>query len=264
MSIKKEVLIVAIYAGEIMLKNGGETYRVEDTIMRLCKSRGFSYVETFVTPTGIFLSMDKKNAPEEEMSSYIKRIRSRNINLNKISKINEFSRNFVNSSMSTEEAMQALKKIDEATSYSNLTKSIFGGLASGFFALLFQSNLLESLSAFITGMLVTYSLNYLLSRKMPFFLANILGGGILTLLAIFFSYMTPSIHIDKIIIGAIMVMVPGVAITNAVRDSIEGDLVAGLARAGEAFIIAISIAFGVGAVLKIREISSFIMEVLRQ
>lgn len=247
---KKEVLILAVYAGEIMLKSGAETYRVEDTIMRLCKSRGFSYVETFVTPTGIFVCIDNKNT-DEEMTSYIKRIRERNINLNKVAQVNDFSRKFVSSDMGIKKAMAELKEIDSTPNYSRLTKVIFGGLASGFFALLFLSNILEALSAFIAGSIVTYTLISLNKRKMPLFLAKILGGATLAFTAILLSSLTPTINIDKIIIGAIMVMVPGVAMTNAIRDSILGDLISGLARAAEALIVAISIAFGVGTILKI-------------
>jgi len=76
----KNLLILSILAGKIMLKNGAETYRVEDTIARICKSRNIDFVETFVTPTGIFLSVEH----EDDLFSYIKRINSISINLHKI------------------------------------------------------------------------------------------------------------------------------------------------------------------------------------
>ena len=53
---QKKVLILAIYAGEIMMKNGAEVYRVEDTITRICKACRIDHVEIFATPTGIFVS----------------------------------------------------------------------------------------------------------------------------------------------------------------------------------------------------------------
>ena len=48
-----------------------------------------------------------------------------------------------------------------------------------------------------------------------------------------------------------MLFVPGLAITNAIRDTIAGDLVSGLTRAAEAFFVAISIAVGTGIVLSL-------------
>lgn len=109
---RKRLLVLALYAGEIMLKNGAETYRVEDTIIRLCKSRGFSYVDVYVTPTGIFITIDNKGENQEEILSYIKRIKSRSINLNKVAKVNDFSRKFVEQPITIDEGMKILKDID--------------------------------------------------------------------------------------------------------------------------------------------------------
>ena len=70
---QKKVLILALYAGEIMMKSGAEIYRVEDTIQRICKACGINYVEVFATPTGIFLSLDK-GGDDDDTLTYIKRI----------------------------------------------------------------------------------------------------------------------------------------------------------------------------------------------
>jgi len=246
---KKEVLLLALYAGEIMLKNGAETYRVEDTITRLCISKGFYYTDVYVTPTGIFMSIDDRK--KDEVLSYIKRIKSRGIDLNKVAEVNSFSRDFVNGHIGLNEGMELLQKIDELLPYPHYIHAIFGGVSTSFFALLFGGNLLEFFSAFITGILLTYALNILVSIKFPPFLTHITGGMIAGIMAIIFSLSHPLIDIDKVIIGSIMTMVPGVAITNAVRDSIAGDLVSGLAKATEALIVAASIAFGVGFILKL-------------
>ena len=44
---KKDVLGLALFIGELMLINGAETYRVEDTIIRICKSRGFNHIKVY-------------------------------------------------------------------------------------------------------------------------------------------------------------------------------------------------------------------------
>lgn len=246
---RKRLLVMALYAGEIMLKNGAETYRVEDTIIRLCKSRNFSYVESYVTPTGIIISVDNEGEDHNEMISYVKRITSRSINLNKIAEVNNFSRKFVGSSMSLEEAMMQLKAIENLPPFPMKTKAIFGGIASAFIALLFEANLFEFSAALITSVLTTLVTLKLVKADLNLFLTNIIGGFIAAACAILFSYIHP-ISVDMVIIGAIMTMVPGVAITNALRDTIAGDLVSGLARGTEALLIAVSIAFGVGFTLQ--------------
>lgn len=247
---QKKLLVMSVYAGEIMLKNGAETYRVEDTIVHICKSRNYHYVDAFVTPTGIFVSVDNKGLDQNEMLSSVKRIKSRNINLDKVARVNDFSRKFVEADITVEEGMEQLREIDELISYPLYLQAFMGGIASAFVALLFGANQFEFISALITSILVTFTTRKLGEMGFTLFLNNILGGSIAALFAILFSYIHPSIHVDRVIIGAIMVMVPGVAMTNAVRDSIMGDLVSGLARGAEALLIAISIAFGVGFVLQ--------------
>lgn len=252
---RKKTLIMALYAGEIMLKNGAETYRVEDTINRLCKSRNFPYVEAYVTPTGIFVSLDSKGESQDEIVTYVKRIKSRGINLNKVAEVNNFSRYFVENDVSLDKAMSILKSIDNLKPYSQWTNALLGGGLSGaFFALLFGGNLPAFIGAFLTASIVCYILSDLAKTDFPPFLSNVCGGSIVALTAIILYYIAALLHIhldvDIVIIGAIMPMVPGVAITNAVRDSIAGDLVSGLARAAEAIIIATSIAVGVGFILK--------------
>lgn len=256
---RKKTLIMALYAGEIMLKNGAETYRVEDTIIRLCKSRNFPYVEAYVTPTGIFVSVDSKGESQDEIVTYIKRIKSRGINLNKVAEVNNFSRRFVENDIPLDEALSTLKAIDNLKPYSRHVDALLGGGLSGaFFALLFGGDFPAFIGAFIAGSIVSYTLSNLAKTGFPPFLSNICGGSVAALIAILLSYITSFINInldvDIVITGAIMVMVPGVAITNAVRDSIAGDLVSGLARAAEAVIIATSIAVGVGFILGIWQI----------
>ena len=253
---KKKLLVISLYAGEIMLKNGAETYRVEDTIIRLCKSKNLPYVEAYVTPTGIFMSMDSKGESQDEIISYIKRIKCRGINLNKIAEVNNFSRDFVEGKIPMDEALPALKAIDSSKPYSKRIGALAGGgLAAGFFALLFGGNFAVFIAAFIIGSIIRYMMCCLGEMKFPPFLSNIIGGASMTLMAILFFYiaslMNIALDVNKVITGAIMPLVPGVAITNAVRDSIAGDLVSGTARTAEALIIAISIAFGVGSVLKL-------------
>ncbi|KAB3537288.1 threonine/serine exporter family protein [Alkaliphilus pronyensis] len=247
---QKKLLVMAIYAAEIMLKNGAETYRVEDTINRICRSRDFPYVESYVTLTGIFISVDTDGEDLNDMITYVKRINKRVINLNKVAEVNDFSRRFVESRMPIDEAMAVLKAIDTTLPYSITLQAVFGGLASGCFSLLLGANVLEFFAALFTSILVTYSIHKLKQADFNLFITNIAGGGLAAFSAIVLSSLHASVNLDKVIIGAIMVMVPGVAMTNAIRDSIAGDLVSGLARGAEALLIAISIAFGVGFILQ--------------
>ncbi len=251
---RKKMLVLALVAGEIMLKNGGETYRVEDTIVRLCRSRGFKYAEAIVTPTGIYISVDHPDEDEQEgpMHSFNKRIKNRRINLEKVAKVNEFSRRFVEEALTIEEGMKSLKEIEKSPPpFTNYQAAFFGGITSSFFILLLGANFLEFASAFVSTIFVTYTITVLLEKEFASFTIYLIGGALAAILALLLGQLSTDISINRVIIGEIMVMVPGVAITNGVRDSIAGDLISGMARGGEALIVAVAIAFGVGFVLNL-------------
>ena len=105
---KKDVLGLALFIGELMLINGAETYRVEDTIIRICKSRGFNHINVFTSPTVLIISDYKFDG-----FSFMKTIKSRSTDLQKISLLNNFSREFVsNTEITVEEAKKELKKMN--------------------------------------------------------------------------------------------------------------------------------------------------------
>lgn len=248
-TINNNFLSLALYAGEIMLKNGAETYRVEDTIVRICKIYNIGSIEPFVTPTGIFISINEWNGTESK--TVIKRIKSRTIDLNKVSKVNDFSRKIASNPLGFDEGYSALKAIDSTPKYNRYVKLFSAGIASAFFGILLKAPLRDVFLVFLISMLVYIVVSLVDKLNSNLFFQNVIGGCTASFLAIIAIVLNLGINVDKIIISSIMILLPGVAITNAVRDSISGDLLSGLSRAAEAAIIAISIAVGVGIVMNI-------------
>ncbi len=244
----KNLLILATLAGEIMLKSGAETYRVEDTITRICRAKSnIKFAESFVIPTGIFISIEY----EDDLISYIKRIKSISIDLNKIDMVNEFSRKFVSNNLNINDSFSELKKINKFMIYKNIFKNIFGALACGFFALLFKGSMGDALGSFLSSFVALSVLSRFIKYKLTFFLNNIVGSIVMSILSIIFLKVGLGQNLDIMIIGSIMCLVPGVAITNAVRDTMSGDYLSGLSIGMEAVFSALSIALGVGIILSI-------------
>ncbi len=143
----RQVLDIAILAGQIMLENGAETYRVEETIEIICKSRGLTDVHGFTIPTGIFLSCRF----EDKDFSYVRRLRSSIIDLHIISMVNDFSRTYVNSDIPYEEAIEQLQQIRKAPHFPPLLQYCAGGIAGGFFSVIYGGNAIEAMLSFITS-----------------------------------------------------------------------------------------------------------------
>ncbi|WP_040211521.1 threonine/serine exporter family protein, partial [Clostridium polynesiense] len=212
---KQQSLVqLAVEAGKIILENGGETYRVEETINRICDSYNVKFAESFVTPTGIMVSA---YTPEGTNISVIKVIKKRTVDLEKISSVNELSRNITSSKLSPEEFQVKLNEINSSPRYNLITTLFFSGIVTSFFTLLFGGNVKEALVAFLIGIII--KIITILSGELEIndFFVNIMGGAIASAIAILFVHTGFATDLDKIIIGSIMLLVPGIAITNAIR-----------------------------------------------
>lgn len=234
----------AALTGEIMLMSGAETYRVEDTISRILGISNLKRIEAFVTGTGFILTLDD---PKMNAITLVRRVKERNNNLNKIYLANDVSRKLCSGEISIEEGFQELKKIKNTNQYENWVIYLCIVGTSAAFSILFGANIWECMSSALAGMVIV--IFTMLSNKLRFnvVISNILIMFFVALLTVFLESMFPVfISKESIIAGSIMSLVPGVAITNAIRDTLQGDYISGGARAMEAFVVAISIAVGAG------------------
>lgn len=243
---KKSVLRLALFMGELMLINGAETYRVEDTVLRICKSRGFNHINCFTSPTVIIISDYRFDG-----YSFIKTIKSRSINLDKISAINNFSRKFVcDTSISAEDAMKELKSISNKGSYSQLTQYISTGIGSAFFAGLVEGNNIPTFVAtFITSILAVKIYNKIMEvSTIPAF-SSLIASSFIAIIGVLLTQLNVISAPTMLVVGSIMPLLPGVSFIKGIRDLIAGDLISGVARGFDAGVTAVSIACGVGIVL---------------
>lgn len=241
------VIHLSAEAGKIILENGGETYRVEETINRICKAYGLKDADSYVTPTGIMISATDTTGLT---ISLVKRIRSRTVNLEKIALVNDLSRNIEPKKLDVDYVFSELENISKKQRYGIKTTLFFSSILTSFFTLLFGGNFYDFIISFFIGMIIEIVTIMLSKVKITDFILNVIGGAIAALLALLSTRLGLNINVDKIIIGSIMLLVPGLAITNAIRDTIAGDLVSGISRAADALLIAVAIAVGSGTVLK--------------
>lgn len=239
------LLHVVAYAGRLLLESGAETYRVEETMVRIAHSFAIEDAQSFITPTGLMLSitMDGKT------SSYIQRVQIRGVDLHKIDRVNGLSRKLSSHHMSVDELKVELQSINQEKRYSLPVTVFFSALGAGAFGIFFHGTMVEALAAFMIGIVIKTISMYLDKVRTNAFFSNSITAGVTAFLAILYHNYIPSSNLDIIIISSIMLLVPGLAITNAIRDTVAGDFLSGISRATEAFLIAIAIAVGTGAVM---------------
>ncbi|HEX9059186.1 MAG TPA: threonine/serine exporter family protein [Clostridia bacterium] len=240
-----QVLDIAVKAGEILIRSGSEIYRAEDTITRICSSYGLK-CECFVLVSGIFAEVEGKNG---EHHYVIRRIKSYSTDLKRIHLVNTFSRNIEKKTLDYQKALETLNTIESVKSYSFLKRVSAAMLTSFVYALLLGGNIIESISAFFSG-LVVYSLGEILQRiGFPKFFELFIQGASAGFMGFIASILFPGQDSYRIIIGTIIFLVPGVAITNGIKDALYGDTLSSLYRMAEAVFTAIAVGAGVGIAL---------------
>lgn len=252
---QKKVLILALLAGEIILKAGAEIYRVEDTITRICKACKVPFIEVYVITTGIFLSLDA-GLKEHTVHTFIKRIKNIDINLEKISLVNDFSREFTSTSLSINEGFEILRKIRNTKSYPKPLLFISVFLLGSFVGARYSATFFEMLFSGIASLAGFLLYHYMQKLDIGNFIRIYLGSFICVAVSILFSILIPNTNVHPMIIASLTVFMPGVAITNAARDILSGDMLSGTSRIVEVLTIAVSIALGVVSVLEICNIFS--------
>lgn len=243
---KIDVMEVCLLAGKIMLQSGAETYRVEDTMMRMASSFGAKESHSYVTPTGIMFSLEC----EQPTKTKLIRITDRTTDLHKITLVNSVSREISNKELTLEEAYESLQQIESSTpSYPIIVQVLAAAIASGCFLIMFQGTWNDFFPAVVTGGIGLISFIYA-QRFVPIrFFSEFVASLIIGILSWIFIYIGWGEQLDKIIIGSVMPLVPGLVLTNAVRDLMAGHLVSGLSKGAEALLTAFAIGSGIAVVL---------------
>lgn len=236
-----ELMNVALRAGEIMLSSGAEIYRVEETIVRISSCYNVP-CESFVLPTGIFISIQNEDGSAH---TAFKRIRERKVDLHRIERVNSLSRGLHNSRLGYKEIVAELDEIESGEQYVLPLRVAAAATSSFVFTVLFRGSWYDGAAALIIGA-ITYLLREILVRKgffqfMEVFLVGLAAGFFSTAAAQYF----PFLNEYKIIIGSVILYLPGISITNGIKDALYGDLVASLTRLGEALLLVAVLAAGV-------------------
>lgn len=245
------LLDTAQLAALIVLESGGETSRAEEIATIICRCGGSCDAEAIVLPTGAFLTVEDDDGKKISAAA---RIKVRSINLHKVERANAYSREFSAGKITLEQLHEKLLKLRKSVLYSRPMTILASGLSAAMFTLLFESTL--NLTVFF-DMLVSFGATafsqwIVLSsriRNAYQFTVTFISSFIIALITVLSVSASGIGSIDCIIIGSIMPLLPGISFTNAVRDTVMGDLISGTVRVVETLLIAIGIASGAGVVL---------------
>jgi uncharacterized membrane protein YjjP (DUF1212 family) len=242
------LLNAATEIGYHLLYNGAEIYRVEESIQRIFKAYGVIEGDVFAVPSCLIVTICTDT---EHPITKIKRLYHRRINLDKIIQLNELCRQICRETPDISFISRRITEINKTKEY-NFWLEMFGfALVAFSFTLFYGGTLADALCAILSGAavkIVYYNMNRFNSN---IFFSNIISSAVATFIALIMVNSGFAPNPDKIIIGTLMNLVPGIAITTFMRDIISGDLFAGITKLMEALLIATAIALGSGIALTI-------------
>ena len=237
----EEVLTLSLDIGYRLLENGAEISRVEESIRRMVMAYGFERCDVFAIPSCIIVTAPDRSG---EAPTQIRRLHTREINLGIVVLLNDLVRR---PDMTV--IRQWLQQVDQQPVFPFVVSIVAYALIAAAFTLFFGGNWMDALTALFCGALIRSAI-YAMTRFQtnPFFIQ--LTASAIAATAAFIAVRSGlAIHMDKIIIGTLMNLVPGVAITTSIQDTIAGDLIAGLTKMAEALLTATAIALGSGIAL---------------
>lgn len=238
---------VATKAGMILLESGAETYRVEDTMRRIVLAYGANTVDSYATPTLIIISF----SIDGELCHNVKRTSVKAVDLTKIDKVNDLSRQVQVTRMPIDELDRALTRIDLGEQYPKWIQLLAAALCTFGFTFFFKGGIKDALWALLLGGILKWGMMMLDEIQFSPIFKNIVGGAFVTFVSLILAKLGLCNNLDILIISVYMLLVPGLTITNAIRDTVSGDTVSGMARATEAVLVAVAIAFGSGLIFMI-------------
>ena len=236
-----ELMDCLLDMGQMLLECGAEISRVEDTLSRMAKAYGCIRVDVFVITSIISLSLE---FPREEALTETRRIYSSGgTDYIRLENLNHISRSCCMEPPSVAELRERLKQTssEEKPFFMFLLGSI---LAAGAFSVFFGGSLLDGLAAAIFAIGICFLQNRLGDTQITPAGGNLFLSFVTGLAVGIVCQVIPGLHMDKILIGDIMLMIPGLAMTTAVRNMLGGNTISGLVRLTESLIWAAALAGG--------------------
>ena len=239
------ILAIALDVGAEILRAGGEIHRVEDTVTRSCRAYGAEAVEVFAITSLITAEV---RMPDGSYATMNRRVPSTYNHLARLEALNALSRTICKSPISAAEVEARLEEIRLYRPVPEWLCYIGGMLATGGFAVFFGGSVMDGLAAAAIAFFLT-----LFARLRPIHINSMVkslissfAAGVLSVLCVEIGF---GHHVDKIIIGTIMLEIPGLSFDNALRDLLCGDTLAGTMRLIQAILQALMIALGYMAAL---------------
>lgn len=227
---------------KMMTESGAEIYRVEESATAIFMAYGFKNVDIFATTSNIILSVEGEDSV---IKTHTRRIGKISNDIEKVHKLNELVRYICSNKPEFKYIESEVDKIEKIKKYPTFVNIAFYGIIAGAFYFFFGGRvwtefLVSTAIGLCTGVLDTFFDKLDFNKVLAKFLLSFVAAFIATVL----KKCGAVIHTEYIMIANIMTLIPGIGLTNSLRDLFVGDNISGVLRLIEAGLSALAIACG--------------------
>ncbi len=234
-------LSIAMEIGERLLISGAEVSRVEDTITRICRAYGARRVDVFtITSSIVVTAWGEGDLPLTQT----RRVTGLSHDLTALGELNSLSRRICTQRPEAVLVSAELARIDALPKYGFGVLLLIYALVSAAFSIFFGGSARDAAASALIGVLIKLMQAAFARLKVNALLSALLCSVIGGVSAWFIVSRALADSVGSISIGNIMLLIPGIALTNSIRDMFSGDTISGLLRFTEALVLSVVIALG--------------------
>ena len=235
---------VCMDAGKLMLENGAEIFRVDDTMRRIASAYGVSGEQIYTMTNGIIGS--HKTGDGENFAKVLF-VPVHGASLDKMVAVNALSREIYSEGMDIEEAAARLSEIRNMPAKPAKQQFAAALIGAAGFAVIFGGDIFDAIAAGLAGMLL-WMYMYYIGARLSKIAANFTGGMVAAILVICLYNLGLGHSLEPMVLGTIIVLVPGIAFTNGIRDIANQDYLSGTIRLLDALMVFAGNAIGTGII----------------
>lgn len=227
--------------GEEMVVAGAEVSRVEESIMRMSIAYGFTRINVFLIISNLQVTVE---TPMGEIITQIRFIERNDVNFDRLDYLNDLSRYVCANCPNVEEIQRRLNGILNRPGQPLWLEFAGGAFTAAAFTIFFGGSFFDGLAAVGMAVVIMGVYRFLSKRENNMIVLNFITSFLAGIMAILMVHVGVGNNPDRVMMGGIMLLIPGIAMTNSIRDMLIGDIASGMLRLTNTLIVAAAIAGG--------------------
>ncbi len=236
----EQAAVIALDLGRQLLICGADVKRTEDTAERICRSYGAQVTDIFCIGSLLMATVEWSDG---STFTQMRNITRTGYDLSRLEALNNLSRDICDKTITLETARNRLTALRTPSAQKKLVSYLAAIVAVTAYTVFFGGRPADALVAAVCGILVT-ALEAVLPDKAGIMMRTVLCAIAVGITVGIGSFVYPALQSDKVMIGSIMLMVPGLMVAGSLRDLLNGDIIAGSLQLIQAVLIALALALG--------------------